>query len=164
MVWPGSDWAGSGSSPSSLLPPFLPPPFQMYNVNARKSSWKKGAENFLMRKGITSGGRREPERCVGVFLTYSGKKLWGRETRDSSGVQPTGIPPCLPGPPGAWVRASWIGDSAAQALSASRQPAGATSLAAEVPRLPLPKLIEWKAQEFGVSDTDAFYLGSLASL
>lgn len=79
-----------------LLPP---PPFQMYNVNVRKSSRKKGAENFLMRKGITSGGRREPEYCVSVSLISLGKKLWGRETglfwrpanRDS---------PCLPGPLG----------------------------------------------------------------
>lgn len=124
-----------------LLPP---PPFQMYNVNVRKSSRKKGAENFLMRKGITSGGRREPEYCVWVSLISLGKKLWGRETgllwrpanRDS---------PCLPGPLGAWVRASWIGDSAAQSLNAPRQPPGAAMLASRIRQLLLPKLIEWKA-------------------
>lgn len=96
----GGRWSGLAQTGRAwvLLPPLLfpllpPPPFQMYNVNARKSSRKKGAENFLMRKGITSGGRREPEYCVrGSPSFLRGKKLWGRATGDSSGVQPTGIP------------------------------------------------------------------------
>lgn len=123
--------------------PLLPPPlFQMYNVNARKSSRKKGAENFLMRKGITSGGRREPENCVWGSPSFFQEKtlgsrdrglLWRLANRDS---------PCLPGPQGAWVRARWIGDSAAQSLNAPRQPPRAAS---RIPRLTLPKLIEWKA-------------------
>lgn len=103
-------------------PYFLPPPFQMYNVNARKRSRKKGAENFLMRKGITSGGRRESEYVCGVSLTNSGRRLWGlkaEETPLASGQ--LGFPLCLPGPWGAWVPASWIWDSGVEVQGAPSQ-------------------------------------------
>lgn len=55
----------------------------MYNVNARKRSRKKGAENFLMRKGITSGGRRSLYMRE-VFLTFSGRTLLGGKRREAS--------------------------------------------------------------------------------
>jgi hypothetical protein len=142
VVWPGSDWAGLGSSPSSSpLPLLSPPPFQMYNVNARKRSRKKGAENFLMRKGITSGGRREPVYCMwGLSHFFRKKTLGSKKAGDSSGGWPTGIPLCLPGPSGAWVPASWIWDSAVEVQSACNQPDRRPTLAPRVPvsLVPLP--------------------------
>lgn len=67
----------------SASPTFLPTPFQMYKVNAPKRSRKKGAGDFLMRKGITSGGRREPEYVCGVSLTSSGWRLLGRKRQET---------------------------------------------------------------------------------
>lgn len=149
----GGWWSGLAQTgrawvlrPPLRFPLLPPPPFQMYNVNARKSSRKKGAENFLMRKGITSGGRREPENFVrGSPSFLQVKKLWGSRDRGLLWHLANRDSPCLPGPLGAWVRASWIGDSAAQSLNAPRQPLRAVLLASRIPRLPLPKLIEWKA-------------------
>ena len=83
LDWVRLGWFGLFPLLLSASPYFLPPPFQMYNVNARKRSRKKGAENFLMRKGITSGGRRESEYVCGVSLTNSGRRLWGLKAEET---------------------------------------------------------------------------------
>lgn len=82
----GGWWSGLAQTgrawvlrPPLRFPLLPPPPFQMYNVNARKSSRKKGAENFLMRKGITSGGRRDPENCVWGSPSFLQEKNFGVE-------------------------------------------------------------------------------------
>lgn len=150
----GGRWSGLAQTGRArvLRPPLrfpsLLPTLSRCTTYARKRSRKKRAENFLMRKGITSGGRREPEYYAwGSPSLLQERKLWGRETRDSTGLRPTGIPSCLPGPPGAWVGASWMGDSAVQEPCASCWNS-------------FPRLIQRKAQEFGVSDTGAFGLSS----
>lgn len=103
-----------------------------------------------MRKGITSGGRRESEYVCGVSLTNSGRRLWGlkaEETPLASGQ--LGFPLCLPGPWGAWVPASWIWDSGVEAQCAPSQADPMEDLhrlSAPCP-LPPPKLLELKTQE-----------------
>lgn len=45
-----------------------------------------------------------------------------KETGDTSGIWPIGIPPCLLGPPGAWVPASWIWDFGIEVQSTPSHP------------------------------------------
>lgn len=56
--------------------------------------------------------------CVWGPPHFSREGTFGsKEAGDTSGIWPAGIPPCFPGPPGAWVPASWIWDSGVEGQS-----------------------------------------------
>lgn len=120
-AWTGSDWAGLGSAPSSLGVALLPPPsFPDVQRKRSEKDSEKGSREFPNEEKNHLWRAEGARVCVrgGSPHSFREETLGSRETGDTSGTRPAGIPPAFPGPPGAWAPASWVWDSGVEGQSA----------------------------------------------